>query len=177
MIAFFIADTHFGHDAIRAFANRPFGSLAEMNQTMIDNWNKTVLQEDEIFVLGDFAVGIDREEVKSFIEQLNGHKILILGNHDRSIPLEWWQYESGFQEVSRFPILYNEFYFLSHEPLYMNATMPYLNIFGHVHANDIYRDVSPHGFCVSVERINYTPIALSEIQKRVKQITYIEMAE
>jgi len=171
MNTFFIADPHFGHEPIIRFANRPFASPEEMDRTIIENWNRTVSQDDEIFVLGDFAPGMNAEEVQRLIASLNGHKIFVLGNHDRNVPLVWWQNESGFQEVSRFPILLNEFFLLSHEPLYMNATMPYLNIYGHVHANDIYRDVSPHGFCVSVERINYTPISLAEIRERVKNVS------
>ncbi|MDR1484120.1 MAG: metallophosphoesterase [Planctomycetaceae bacterium] len=170
MNTFFIADPHFGHEAIIRFANRSFESVDEMNRVISDNWNRVVLPEDEIFVLGDFAVGIELDAIKSIIASLNGHKIFVFGNHDRLISFSWWRDESGFQEVSRFPLLLNDFYILSHEPLYMNATMPYLNIFGHVHANDIYRDVSPHGFCVSAERLNYTPISLTEIKERVKNI-------
>jgi calcineurin-like phosphoesterase family protein len=47
--------------------------------------------------------------------------------------------------------------------------MPYANIFGHVHANPIYKDFSPQSFCVSVERINYTPISFEEIKRVIAE--------
>ena len=47
---------------------------------------------------------------------------------------------------------------LSHEPLYICGSMPYANLYGHVHSSPTYRSVSSQSACVSVERINYTPI-------------------
>ena len=47
--------------------------------------------------------------------------------------------------------------------------MPYANIFGHVHANPIYKDFSEQSFCVSVERINYTPVSFDEIKRVIAE--------
>ena len=53
---FMIADTHFGDENIIKFEGRPFKSVKEMNQTMIENWNSVVSDEDTVFVLGDFSI-------------------------------------------------------------------------------------------------------------------------
>ncbi len=63
----------------------------------------------------------------------------------------------------QYPVIYNEWFILSHEPVYINSNMPYANIYGHVHSNPSYADYSAQSFCVSAERINYTPIEFSQI--------------
>ena len=54
---FYISDTHFDHDNIIAFDNRPFLSTEEMNETLIANWNNVVTQSDCVYILGDFHWG------------------------------------------------------------------------------------------------------------------------
>ena len=167
MKQFFIADTHFYHENIIRYCNRPFTGAKEMNDTLIRNWNSVVDQQDRVYVLGDFACHATKQDIIEVVEQLNGRKLMVMGNHDRCYKASWWLKKSGFEEVSRFPIIVEEFLILSHEPIFMSESMPYVNVFGHVHNNDLYRDISLHGFCVSVERINYTPIELSDIKDRL----------
>ena len=76
----FTSDTHFDHDNIIKYCNRPFSSVEEMNETLIENWNKTVSYRDTIYHLGDF---IWRPEDDSILKALNGTIIFIKGNHDR----------------------------------------------------------------------------------------------
>lgn len=52
---FFTSDTHFWHENIIKFCNRPFSSVEEMNDTIIENWNKVVGENDIVFHLGDFV--------------------------------------------------------------------------------------------------------------------------
>lgn len=52
---FYISDTHFGHEAIIGSCERPFSSVKEMDEFMIDAWNSTVSDDDIIYHLGDFA--------------------------------------------------------------------------------------------------------------------------
>lgn len=162
---FFIADTHFGHKNIISYERRPFSCVEKQDETLIKNWNDTVKNEDQIFILGDFALA-NKERIKELISLLKGYKVLVLGNHDRSHSYSFWE-ESGVDEVSKYPIIVDEFYMCSHEPMYINLNMPYANIFGHVHGNKEYKDYSSQHFCVSCERIDYRPIDFEVIKKTI----------
>ena len=164
MNVYFIADTHFGDDNIRRYENRPFCSVNEMDTALIKNWNITVSQDDTIYVLGDF--GADGTE-KEFLSKLNGTKYLIKGNHD--VKSNEYYRDAGFKEGYALPVLFKNFWILSHDAIYVNRNMPYANLFGHVHNNPIVKDYSSQHFCVSVERTNYTPILFEEIAKKVKE--------
>lgn len=153
---YIIADTHFGDDNIKIFENRKVS-----DNEIIDRWNEVVNEDDTIYVLGDFAIS-NKRYVSEILERLKGYKILVKGNHD-CLSYKDYLY-AGFDEVYFHPIIVDDFWIMSHEPLYMNNSMPYANIFGHVHANPIYKDYSNHHFCVCVERINYTPIPFDDIK-------------
>ena len=161
---FFIADTHFDEDNIRRYENRPFETAEQMNTSLINSWNSVVSAEDEVYVLGDF--GADKREAE-ILSELNGKKYLVKGNHD--VYSNEYYRNAGFSEVYDMPVLYKGFWILSHDAIYVNTNMPYANLFGHVHNNPIVKDYSPQHFCVSVERINYTPISFEDIAKKVKE--------
>lgn len=147
-----------------SYENRPFESVEAMNQEMITNWNALVQEEDKVYVLGDFGAEGQEEAVLS---QLAGIKYLVKGNHDTRSNA--YYREAGFEEVYDCPILLENFWILSHEPLYVNTNMPYANLFGHVHNSPLFKDYSKQHFCVSVERINYTPVAFEEIMRRIRE--------
>ena len=52
---YFISDLHFGHLNIIRLDNRPFTTLEEMDNKLIENWNNTVTRDDTIYILGDFS--------------------------------------------------------------------------------------------------------------------------
>ena len=105
MNTFFTADTHFGHKNIIKYCNRPFASLDEMNETLIENWNKVVSLEDTVYILGDFAY-CSKTSVEDFLKRLNGEKHLISGNHERGYFSairrqelnKYWIYEGNYKE-------------------------------------------------------------------------------
>ena len=160
-----IADTHFGHKGIIDYENRPFGSVADMDRQLVENWNGVVEAEDHVLMLGDFAVASETR-VQELLKTLRGHKTLILGNHDRAHSPVWWQ-EAGFDLACPYPIVFDDMLLLSHEPLYVSGNMPYINLFGHVHGNPAYKDVSGQHLCVSCERIGYTPVALERVREAI----------
>ncbi len=161
---FLIADTHFGDEAIIRYENRPFQNADEMAQIMIEKWNTCVGLADQVYVLGDFALG-SKEEISELCRRLNGKKYLVMGNHDIESPK--WYRQCGFEQAVPWPIILDNFWILSHEPLYINANMPYANLFGHVHKNAIYSDVSPQSMCLCAERIDYQPIAFEAVKRRI----------
>lgn len=154
---YFIADPHFGDMNIMKYESRPFPSIDGMQFVIKHNWNATVNPDDEVYVLGDVG-NIDND----FLNELNGIKYLVKGNHDTQD--NQYYRDLGFKEVYDKPILLDSFWILSHEPLYINENMPYANLFGHVHNNPIYKTCSSRSYCVCVERINYTPISFDAIK-------------
>lgn len=150
---FLIADLHFFHDNIVEYENRPFSDGEDMNNQLILNWNNTVKKRERVFVLGDVSFG-NRSMTKDIITRLNGHKTLILGNHDRRKSVKYWK-DVGFDEVSKYPILFENHFILSHEPLnYVPG--PFMNIHGHMHSKSM--NNPKKYFSVSCEQIDYKPI-------------------
>ena len=82
MTRFWTSDLHFGHANIIRYCNRPFGDVDEMNRSLIQRWNDVVGNDDEVWVLGDVAMGRIGDTL-GLIRQLHGTKILLAGNHDR----------------------------------------------------------------------------------------------
>ncbi len=155
---FVYADPHFSHANIIKYEARPFANADEMNETIINNHNKVISKKDKVFILGDFAL-TSKEKTAEIINRLNGYKILVMGNHDRGRSISFWR-EIGFNEVSKYPIIVNSFFIFSHEPVGMSQFMPYLNVHGHIHGNDLN---SKKHYNVSLDVINFEPIELVDL--------------
>ncbi len=84
MTVFVTADTHFNHAGVLAMCGRPFADVAEHNEALIAAWNSVVGPRDEVWHLGDFALGGTAEELAVLFRRLRGRKILCRGNHDRT---------------------------------------------------------------------------------------------
>lgn len=95
MRVFLTSDLHFGHKNIIEYEKRPFRNIEDMNAGIIKNWNKVVSNDDMVFCLGDVSFG-GAEMTKECVSQLQGKKILIMGNHDRGRSISWWM-DKGFQ--------------------------------------------------------------------------------
>lgn len=162
MTTYFISDTHFSHSNIIKYESRPFATVQEMDNEIVKRWNSVVKKSDTVIVLGDFALA-PFPQVSNFCARLYGTKWLIMGNHDQRKSVNWW-HKAGFAKVFEFPIIYKDFYILSHQPVYLNEATPYVNFHGHIHS----KTLSYKGYVnCSVECINYTPISFEAIKKRL----------
>lgn len=166
--SFFISDTHFGHTGVCKFLRddgtklRPWDDPDEMDQAMIENWNKTVRPNDKVYHLGD--VVINRKSLKT-LALLNGDKVLIKGNHDI---FKLSEYTEFFRDIRGYHVLNGMI--LSHIPIHEESIARFgVNIHGHLHYNRVKKDgnIDPRYFNVSVEQINYTPISIDELRQRV----------
>jgi calcineurin-like phosphoesterase family protein len=159
---FLISDTHFSHSNIIAYCGRPFGSAEEMDEVMVERWNKVVRPSDHVWHLGDVAMGRPALKV---VERLNGQKRLVFGNHDI---YDWKSYrEVGFEKfhgvrvfADRVPRLICTHYPIHPAGLHAHRGVPPMNVHGHIHQNPTYpgRYVN-----VSVEVTDYRPVSLEEI--------------
>ena len=159
------SDPHYFHKNIIKYDDRPFDSVEEMNEYMIKMHNKYIGKRDKVIIAGDFAL-TNQEQTKLILEQLYGYKILIPGNHDRGRSRTWWL-AAGFDEVINFPIIVNDFFIISHEPVYVNQHMPYLNIHGHTHTNELNKDRYINA-CLNVN--DYIPLDLDQLIEKYKKL-------
>lgn len=79
---FYISDLHIDHANVLWFDNRPFKDVEEMNSELIRRWNDVVSDGDLVYILGDMFWCVPKKAMP-IMEQLNGQKILVKGNHDR----------------------------------------------------------------------------------------------
>jgi len=166
---FFTSDTHFGHNNIIKYENRPFDNANEMDKVLVSNWNSVVKKSDEVYILGDFLFG-DGEYANFICEKLNGRKYLILGNHDsfvndknfNIINFEWIK---AYHKLS-----YNKDKFiLFHYPIQTWDCRHHdaIHLYGHVHSNKnkAMEYNIPNSFNVGVDVNNFKPVSINEYLK------------
>ena len=161
----FIADTHFGHKNVIAFDGRPFDTIHDHDECLIDRWNKRVGDGDIVYHLGDFSL-CPFEKTKAIFDRLKGIKVLVIGNHDGSIPrnerIGWKFVCKGLMIMGQ-----NGPIWMVHDP--MEAPMFEDVIHGHTHkpackTADVHKRI-----CVSANLINYGPISENQIFKALKR--------
>ena len=169
MIKWAIGDTHFDHEKIIEYCDRPFSSAEEMNEIMIANWNSVVDNEDIVYHFGDFSCGKgSRHNIAQIRARLNGHIFLLKGNHDRES--KSWYNRAGFEFVVGGEYwVYASDILLSHRPYPIKN--PLFNIHAHTH-NLMHLTETKLYFSVSVEQINYTPINLDELVEKLRKDRY-----
>ena len=84
----FVSDVHMYHQNIIKLCKRSFSDIEEMSKTLVENWNNTVKEDDIVFNLGDFCWSESPIIWYKLIEKLNGHQVLIKGNHDHPKTLQ-----------------------------------------------------------------------------------------
>lgn len=80
---FFTSDTHFNHANVIEFCDRPYDSVEQMNEDMVDKWNSVVGPNDIVYHLGDVGLG-NASKYEKYIRALNGYRVLVIGNHDNT---------------------------------------------------------------------------------------------
>ncbi|MGI9352478.1 MAG: metallophosphoesterase family protein [Rhizobiaceae bacterium] len=163
MTLFFVADTHFGHKNIIRLAKRPFSSVEEMDEALVENWNSLVGTEDTVYHLGDFAyrnsLGADH-----YMQKLNGRIHLIRGNHDKHTLANYPELFESVRDYYELKIE-NRMVVLCHYPIreWHGCWRSAWHLFGHVHSR---LDHDPQGYSldVGVDSHDFRPITLDEIE-------------
>lgn len=163
MNIFATADHHFFHASILAMAGRPFASVEEHNEALIAAWNAVVGPRDEVWHLGDFALGGTADELAAIFKRLRGRKVLVRGNHDRTktVTLGW----HSVHDLAT-PKLNGSRWIFSHYPMraWPGAFRGSRHAFGHTHG--LLPDTS-QSCDVGVDRWSYRPASLEEIRERM----------
>jgi calcineurin-like phosphoesterase family protein len=154
--SFIISDTHFDHENIIRYCNRPFKDLSEMNREIVTRWNMAVRPQDTVFFVGDLCFG---NRSKMWLNALNGNKILIRGNHDRLIP--------GMKRAVKLKSYTGEKFLMIHAPEWIDRDFNGWVFHGHHHNNLVeeYPLINPDKktFNVSAELLDYTPIEVIKL--------------
>ena len=106
----FTSDTHYKHSNIcRGTSNwgpdsktRDFDTLDHMNDTIVNNINHLVREDDVMFHLGDWSFG-GYESIEEFRNRLLCKNIhLLLGNHDQHIERNKGDIQKLFSSVNEY---------------------------------------------------------------------------
>lgn len=191
---FFTSDLHFDHRDILTFAGRPFEDTKSMNQSLIDNWNNVVTDDDTVFILGDICWFNYSDYICRHLNKLNGFRIYICcGNHDDA---------DKYKDLKANGKLNNSIYILDdiarvdvydkdsqdntiaklilcHYPLltWSGRQNGVINLFGHIHSGPhststidwnlpYFKDLH---YDVGVDNNNYKPVELTEILDKLKK--------
>ncbi|MFC7478575.1 metallophosphoesterase family protein [Dankookia sp. GCM10030260] len=160
MAVFFTSDTHFGHAGARGLYRRPFASVAEMHAAMLDRWNSTVGPKDEVWHLGDFAIGVPETEMAELLSRLHGRKHLITGNNDSAatLSLAGWSSVRPYAEIELdgFGLVLCHYPFRS----WRNMSRGWRNLHGHSHGRlaPLLRQTD-----VGVDAWDFRPVTLAQI--------------
>jgi calcineurin-like phosphoesterase family protein len=170
MKIFVISDTHFNHENIKKYENRP----DDFNKQIVFNWTNAVNAEDLVIHLGDVIFGQEKEKhLANFLKVLPGKKVLTRGNHD---PKDWdWYMNLGFDFVCDY-FVYNDLVF-SHVPLTPLPRQARLNIHGHFHRGlhrgpDVIRD---DFYNYDYYKANTEKFALIQIEDELRPFTLEEV--
>jgi calcineurin-like phosphoesterase family protein len=171
---FFISDTHFDHANFLNFEDdnrkkiRPFISVEEMNEFMIQQWNSVVKDGDKVYHLGD--VGMNEKNLKTIFGRLKGSKRLCIGNHD--LLTKKSPHFEIFKRITLWRLFKTEGFICTHVPLKKSQMRHALvNVHGHIHNRKLN---SPIYFNACVEHSNYTPISIDEIKQHVDYVRTLD---
>lgn len=169
MTTWFTADTHFSHNNIIKYSNRPFASKFEMNSKLMENWNTKIAQDDTVYHIGDFCFA-DEKEGQSILDRLNGKKYLVTGNHDKvGSKLLGWESVEPYKEIN----VDGQFIVLCHYAMrvwnksHHGAWM----LYGHSHGS-LPDDPAALSIDVGVDCHGYMPLNMSDIRRIMKNKTY-----
>ena len=148
---FVTSDTHFGHKnicrgvtewrlpdgSVPIAQTRDFSTIEQMNETIVNNINSVVGQDDVLIHLGDWSFsGI--ENIQKFRDRIICKEIpLILGNHDTHIENNRDNVQELFTSVNHYTKLMYKFktFVLFHYPIasYDGLNKGHIHLHGHVH--------------------------------------------
>ena len=168
MSQFFTADLHFGHNNVINFTYpdgtkcRPYDSVEDMEDAMVQAHNEIVKPTDKVYMLGDIAFNARGLEK---VKQMNGIKILVKGNHDQ---LKLNKYVDVFKDVRGCHVM-NGLVF-THIPIHVDQLGRFgCNVHGHLHGSKVMQGdkIDPRFLCVSVEHTDLKPLEFEDMVERI----------
>ncbi len=174
---YFTADLHLGHKNVIKLAERPFSTVAEMDEALVRNWNDRVKGNDTVYILGDLMCKC--QDPEAYLRELKGKKVLILGNHDAGW-LEKIDKDKYFIKTALMheQSLCDHMLTLCHYPmLEWRASRKESNckklgylVHGHIHGrcDEAYKELYklPHALNAGVDVNGFEPVTFDELRER-----------
>ena len=176
----FTSDLHLGHANVIRFCARPFANAHEMDKELVRRWNAVVKPDDKVYVLGDLSFHNPKVGIP-LIRQLQGHKVLVQGNHDKYSRTQYLA--AGFEDVVQEMTLklFNRDIILSHYPKHLGKETEKIDLrfmdrrptpkwghqwvlCGHVHEKWMLRDRELN---VGVDQHNFAPISMTRVEQLI----------
>lgn len=176
----FSSDPHFHHLNIIRYAERPFDDVSEMNEKIVALHNERVRPQDHWYCLGDVTMERDNQgRGLGILSRMNGHKRLILGNHDHYAMkhyLTWFEKVMAMQRIDGL--------WMMHVPCHpSNVGSATAVVHGHIHQNPSpppavrewekdgvqHKRVVPY-INISLEVTNYHPVSLDWLRKEAERL-------
>ena len=194
----YIADLHWGHRNIVAYDNRPFSSIEEMDEALVTLWNETVQKDDVTYVVGDMIWSNKYQDWENLLLKLNGSKVIVKGNHDRTEILDKLKAHSLIVDWSHQLVVKDDqgrHIILNHSPMpfFVNMHVPnWYHLYGHTHVSFDYQitlntrrlieelylhEIRMYNVGCMIPGMNYIPHTLDEIidiDKRITRASTIE---
>ncbi len=178
MTLWFTSDTHFGHENIIQYCYRPFSSVQEMDDKLVENWNRVVKPDETIYHLGDFTLA-GENTARTYFQRLDGKIHIVPGGHDwKWLRGEVYFSRSGHQVII-LPLLHTikvphpnqdtpQLVVLCHYAMRVWDRSHYgsWHLYGHSHGN-----LPPleNSLDLGVDNWRYQPLSLKEIGKEINR--------
>ena len=167
---YFTSDLHFNHNKEFVYVPRGFNSVQGMNDTLYENWNNIVTDNDDIYVLGDFFLGTDYDYIRNVLDNLNGRIHLVIGNHDTPTKITEYTAWNNIVEISdalRLRYKGRQF-FLCHYPVItsypeQDFNKAVINLFGHTHSKDKFYENRYYMYNVAIDAHDNRPVSIEQV--------------
>ena len=183
----FTSDTHFGHDNIIKYNNRPFSSSQQMEEVLVNNINSLVSEKDDLYHLGDFCFHSNGKkwetEVRKVLDKIKCKNVhLICGNHDPSADYASHRI-TDFKTINEYKEISLKHLFgvmsdsqraakviLFHYPIESWCKQNYnsIHLHGHTHGKLYSTDIAhKYRYDVGIDCNNYMPVCISQIMDKI----------
>ena len=158
------SDLHLGHTKLLSFRedrhNQLFPSVKHWNDYVITKWNEKINPKDVVWLLGDVVMGDSNLEL---LNNLNGSKRLVLGNHDKHYMDKFTPY---FDRIAGVAVNYG--FVMTHVPIHPQELSHRWthNVHGHIHHKE--RNIQDRRYInVNIDVRNGSPVILEQIKEEM----------
>lgn len=167
----FTSDTHFGHENVLRFAERPWNNIDAMNRGIVANINSRVLPDDHLYILGDYSFKLHMPEAAALRQSIRCKNVhLVPGNHDKDWTVQGFS-NYFIVEPPICKVTYKEHGFIcSHYPMadWQGMNWGSIHLHGHIHSRGLEYNLfnqaqGLYRYDVGCDANNYTPVSADEI--------------